>query len=588
MSDVNPNSTVPVEIRSLMHRSFDDSLGEADFAKLQTALKSSPQARALYGELSQLHADLVSQKQADAICREVQHEYQEAAQGLDCDTVLEQPARRWPRVADVLHAFPLKLAASLLIVGLGLGCGVGIMAATLGYIPTPPKFLPLPWNWSVSNDVVAKIDATDDAIWQTSETPETPPTRGLRVGQQVRIDGGLVQLTYRSGVGVILQGPAVFEVRSEHGGKLFSGKLSARIPADVAPFHVETLTGRLQIGVGHVGIDAGESPSNRQVTVHAITGVAPGVAMAQYVSNSGASVDLVPGDAFQFSDVGLENRQELASAHEYPLHMPRASHEAFTGEAIPLGNLFDDSTAVSLTEAMRSDKYKAAAETVDLGVAAVHDGGLDVDVSLAEDGVWFNFLNVGGGGAKVIGLPANDTYRSNLPIPIRTTGEDLQHDLADGLMPKVEEGVGISANELLTFDLEELRRAGKLEGRSMRFVADRAGINDRESPLFDSRENAHANLVVIVSTEDGVLSTYLNGEAVNVVEHARVYSIDVDEERANRGLRYDGNFVEFDVPIPPNARFLTLVSTQLEKEHHDHTVFSGARLELEPRESDNK
>jgi hypothetical protein len=195
--------------------------------------------------------------------------------------------------------------------------------------------------------------------------------------------------------------------------------------------------------------------------------------------------------------------------------------------------------------------------------------------------VWFNFLNVGGGGAKVSGLPANDTYRSVLPIPIRTTGEDLQHDLADGLMPKVEEGVGISANELLTFDLRELRNAGQLDGRSMRFVADRAGINDRESPVQRSRKGAHANLVVIVSSEDKILSTYLNGEPVPVVEIANVFSIDVAGEQATKGLRYDGKFVKFDVPIPADARFLTLVSTQIENEHHDHTVFSGARLELE-------
>lgn len=584
MSDVNPFSSVPLELRELMHRSFDDSLSEAEFARLQAALKTSQDARAIYGELAQLHADLVSQKQADALCKEVQHEYKGAASGSDFSIVeVDRPVRLKRKVMDLLYDIPLQVAASLLIVGLVLGCGVGIMAATLRYLPSPPTFLPLPWNWGVSNDVVAKIDSTDDVVWQPSETPETPPTRGLRVGQQIRIDRGRIQLTYRNGTGVIIQGPAVFEMRSEHGGKLFAGKLSVQMPAGVPPFHVETLTGRLQVGIGYVGIDAGDSASDRQVTIHSFMGTSPGVAMVQYVSNSGATVNLVPGEAFQFSDAGLERKVELASANEFPLHLPPVKHEAFEGDTILLGNLFDDSMTTSLVESIGTDQYQAAAETIDLGVAAVRDGGLDVDVSLAEDGVWFNFLNVGGGGAKVIGLPANDTYRSILPIPIRTTGEDLQHEITDGVVPKVEEGVGISANELLTFDLDELRRAGKLEGRSMRFVADRAGINDRESPILDSRKNAHANLVIIVSTEDQVLSAHLNGEAVNVLEHANVYSIDVDEERAKRGLRYDGNFVKFDVPIPPEARFLTMVSTQIEREHHDHTVFSGARLELEPR-----
>lgn len=207
-------------------------------------------------------------------------------------------------------------------------------------------------------------------------------------------------------------------------------------------------------------------------------------------------------------------------------------------------------------------------------------------MSLAEDGVLFNFSNVGGGGAKVGGLPGNDTHRSiSISIPIRTTGELLGHHLSQGSLPKVEEGIGIDSNKLLTFDLRELRWAGELEGRSMRFVADRAGMNDREYPLDGSLENAHANLIVIVSTEDEVLSANLNGQEAPVTEHAKVFSLDVDEAQATNGLRYNKGFVKFDVPIPPDARFLTLVSTQLESEHHDHTVFSGARLQIEPEQA---
>ena len=187
-----------------------------------------------------------------------------------------------------MRKFPVRMAASILIIGLGLGCGVGIMAATLHFLPNPPTFLPLPWNWLVNSDVVAKIDSTHELVWQTSsESPETLPTRGLRVGQQVRINEGWMQLTYRNGVGVILQGPAVFEVRSEHGGKLFSGRLSVTTPAGSPPFHIETRAGRLQVGIGHVGVDAGDSTSDRQVEVNSFSGGAPGIAMAQFVSNSG-------------------------------------------------------------------------------------------------------------------------------------------------------------------------------------------------------------------------------------------------------------------------------------------------------------
>ena len=99
MSDFNRKNTVPLELRQLMHRSFDDSLGEADFAELQSALKTNPEARLLYGELAQLHADLVSQKQADAICKEVQHEFQDAATGRSLETLDVGRSRDAPAVA---------------------------------------------------------------------------------------------------------------------------------------------------------------------------------------------------------------------------------------------------------------------------------------------------------------------------------------------------------------------------------------------------------------------------------------------------------------------------------------------------------
>jgi hypothetical protein len=117
----------------------------------------------------------------------------------------------------------------------------------------------------------------------------------------------------------------------------------------------------------------------------------------------------------------------------------------------------------------------------------------------------------------------------------------------------------------------------------MRFVADRAGMNDREYPLDGSLEKAHANMIVIVSANDRVLSANLNGQEVPVVERAGVFSLEVTEEMATSGLGYDKPFVRFDVPVPSDARFLTLASTQIESEHHDHTVFSGARLEIEPQ-----
>ncbi|MCO6044754.1 hypothetical protein NG895_12625 [Aeoliella sp. ICT_H6.2] len=591
MSKHNGHPHLPLDLQKLIQRSFDEPLDEVEVRQLEHAIANDVRAREMYEEVAHLHAALVSQEQTSEFCRKVVQRELQSSPEVAVAPGQDEPSTvlYWDGFLNTARVFPLRAAAVLLALGVGLGCGVGILAAVI--VHGPPQFLSIPWEWSVPEEVVARIESTQGVKWQVAENPETPPTRGLRVGQEIRIEEGLLQVTYRSGVSVILQGPAVYVIRSEGGGKLFSGRLTAVVPSASPVFCTETPAGVLKTGPGHFGVDVENSASNRQVAVHVFEGHLYEMPSAQFVRTSGGGIKLVAGDSIRLDQDQSVTSIDVPHRKDYPIRMPTAHRELYQEQTIFLGNLFDDCQSQSLTEAMLSDTYQAAAETIDLGVAAVHDGGLDLDVCLAEDGVLFNFSNVGGGGSAVVGLPSNDTYRSNLGIPIRTTGEDLpystnaDHSLVLGKPSKIEEGVGLSSNELLTFDLDEIRRAGALTGRAMRFVSDRAGINDRELPVETSRTKALANLIVVVSNEERVLSAYLNGQPVDVAKQAAVYSVRVDEERASSGLRYDGHFVEIDVPIPAEARFLTLVSASLGADVHDHVVFSGARLEIEPEAS---
>ena len=581
------------DLRKLIQRSFDEPLDEAEVAQLNQALIADEEARRLYEELAHLHAGLVTLEQTSDFCgKVVRHELQLTPE-VPQDHQQQPPEiiGLWQSVTNSARRLPLRSAAALLALGVGLGCGVGLLAAVI--VHSSPQFLTKPWVWSVPADVVARIESTKDVVWQMGESPETPPTRGLRVGQEIRIEEGLLQVTHRSGANVILRGPAVYLIRSAEGGKLFSGQLSAVVPPASSVFSVETPVGVFQTGAGHFGVDVENTASSRKVIAYAFEGQPMGTPSALFVRASGKPISFEAGHSLEIDSSSMATVVPVTDASQYPVAMPAPRRQPFEGDSIYLGNLFDDCKMHSLSEAMASDTYQAAAETIDLGVAAVHDGGLDLDVCLAEDGVLFNFSNVGGGGSAVLGLPSNDTYRSVLSIPIRTTGDNLPfttdelHAVVTGEQPtKMEEGVGISSNELLTFDLDEIRQAGLLEGRHLRFVSDRAGINDREFPLETSRTTALVNLIVVVSNREGVLSAYLNGEPVDVVKQANVYAVQVDEQQASEGLRYDGRFVRFDVPITPDAKFLTLVSASLGVDFHDHAVFSGARLEVEAEEDE--
>ncbi len=136
---------------------------------------------------------------------------------------------------------------------------------------------------------------------------------------------------------------------------------------------------------------------------------------------------------------------------------------------------------------------------------------------------------------------------------------------------KVEEGIGLHANGALTFDLDELRNAGKITPNSTyRFIADRAGIND------GTNGGGSVRLIALVSGESGILSGHINGQPVTVASTSGVWSFNGTIPAAMTAATPP---VPFDIPISSDARFLTLIVTSAGNGNGlDHGVFSGARL----------
>ncbi len=577
MSD--PTPTPDRSLRKLVHKSLDAALTEAEVRELESALKADPALRRWYAEAVMLHADLFAQGEAREMCREVAEEFpeeeiKEKAKVASDDGKVELASSqlKW-RFTRTLQ---MPVAASLLAIGLLAGCGVGLLTAAI--VSERPEFNPAPWDWAYGSEVVAQVVSTHEAEWQPARSPQTLPTKGIRVGQQIRLESGLVHLAFRDGVNAILHGPAVFDVRSEDGGKLFFGRMTITAPSGPASFAVATPVGQFRCGAGHYGVEVGTRGSSRDSVFHAFVGLAASGTTARFAAVSGESYDLSEGQSIAAGANGRVVEGELADVRDFAPQLPRPSWEPFDGEAIWLSNLFDDGKSASLNEAMATDTFRAAGETIDLGVAAVHDGGLDVDVPLAERGVRFSFAEVGGGGPRVGGLPSNDTYRSISSVPIRTTGRGFGDSVA---AEKIEDGIGMCTNEMLTFDLDEIRDAGRLGNRPMRLVVDRAGINDRLALKPDELVGS-ARLIVLVSTGDQILSGHIDGQPYETIQRGQVFSFDLSGVELPPLLRRDGRFVAFDVPVPPEAKFLTLATAMHDMEHDDHAVFSGARLVIEP------
>lgn len=246
---------------------------------------------------------------------------------------------------------------------------------------------------------------------------------------------------------------------------------------------------------------------------------------------------------------------------------------------IPLGNLFDDPAGVSLSSAVAIDKFGAAASAKSLGVDRVVQGwGKETAIA---SGIQFDFTQLGSDGSSHGGV-INDGWDATGGI--RTLGQSFPSNAR-----RTEQGIGMHANALITFDLDALRQAGLLPA-DQRFVfrADRAGLND--DTFGGSGPSAH--LAAIVSRPhrkkdvyDGILAGYINGKSVQVAENDRMYYF---SGTIPPHLKADGVFATFEVPIPADAKYLTLVSTGAgtgagdNTINSDHTVFSGARLELDP------
>lgn len=243
---------------------------------------------------------------------------------------------------------------------------------------------------------------------------------------------------------------------------------------------------------------------------------------------------------------------------------------------IPLGNLFDDSPSTSLKSALSTDKFGATASDKSLGVDRVVQGW-GKQTQIAPD-LQFEFTQLGSDGSQHDGV-INDGWDASGGI--RTEGKSFPSNAG-----RTEQGIGMHANALITFDLDQLRRAGLLAvDQKFTFRTDRAGLND--DTFGGGGPSVH--LAVIVSRPnskkdvyDGILAAYVNGQPVKVSENDRVYYFAGEIPPA---LKADGKFATFDVDVPGDAKYLTLVSTGAgmgpgdNTISSDHAVFSGARLE---------
>ncbi len=110
--------------------------------------------------------------------------------------------------------------------------------------PGPAPSAEVANTFEVSPPPTARITGMIGVKWSDT-APEPRIAAGSVAAERVVFDTGLIELTYASGVRVMLEGPADFNVTGNGSGRLDGGKLVARVPQGAEGFTVDYGNGRV-------------------------------------------------------------------------------------------------------------------------------------------------------------------------------------------------------------------------------------------------------------------------------------------------------------------------------------------------------
>jgi len=94
------------------------------------------------------------------------------------------------------------------------------------------------WWLSSVEKPAAHLSGVTSAIWQSGATP-------VSLTQPQQLNSGFAQVSFRSGVIVILEGPCQFQVTSDSSMKVSHGRATVKVPHHIDGFHLDTPAGRI-------------------------------------------------------------------------------------------------------------------------------------------------------------------------------------------------------------------------------------------------------------------------------------------------------------------------------------------------------
>jgi hypothetical protein len=229
------------ELDRLLGGLCDGTLTADGYRRLDGFVQSDDDARRFYNNYMFMHAALYSQHAT------VEHVAQTSGQSLDSVSLLGEPSHPTFRGGARPRWYSL-LAIAAALVGVAAVSSWGTYMA-IRVAQSAPSLA----NAEVDDSLpVAKITATRNCRWQL-------PTQGvgfgseLHAGQRLELATGLVEITFKDGATVVLEGPATLDVRDHGRAQLHEGRLAAIVPEDARGFEV----GTSRLNVADIGTEFG-------------------------------------------------------------------------------------------------------------------------------------------------------------------------------------------------------------------------------------------------------------------------------------------------------------------------------------------
>lgn len=207
-------------------------------------------------------------------------------------------AWRWERLRSLAHR-PLAWTATAAVLLVGF---VVVARERSNENPEqPPSFAERSAPAPLAMIAPARLRGTVGARWAGAKL-ELPEGELFTKGQRLELIEGLAEVCFSSGASVLLQGPAIFQIRDDHSASMSVGRIATVVPKSAARFTVHTSVADLTSQETEFGaeVDVDASLITRvysgDVEMQFNRGAPPAAAL-HLAGGEGAQVDAISGRA---------------------------------------------------------------------------------------------------------------------------------------------------------------------------------------------------------------------------------------------------------------------------------------------------